>query len=137
MSNESLAPELWWLGWTCLLAAVFWVPYVLNRIMVRGLMPALGYAEPDAPRHADWAERMMGAHKNLTEGLVVFGPVVIALVVTELTTTGTATAAMIYFWARVAHMIVTTFGIPIARTLSFAAGAFANIYLVLALLGIA
>jgi uncharacterized MAPEG superfamily protein len=34
----------------------------------------------------------------------------------------TALGAAIFFFARVAHAVLYTFGVPVARTLSFAAG---------------
>ncbi len=97
MSGESFAPELFWLALTCLLAGVIWMPYIVDRIMVRGMMPALGYEGPDANPHSAWTVRLVAAHKNLIEKLVIFGPVVIALIITGQTGIGTAVAAMIFF----------------------------------------
>ncbi len=35
--------ELKWLIYTILLTSMLWIPYVLNRIKVRGLVAAMGY----------------------------------------------------------------------------------------------
>jgi uncharacterized MAPEG superfamily protein len=42
------------------------------------------------------------------------------------TTDADATAAVVYFWARVVHLAAYTFGIPWVRTLAFAVGFFAQ-----------
>jgi len=70
-----------------------WLPYILNRIMTRGLMPALKSGPADSP-HSAWAERAILAHKNAVENLVVFAPLVIA---THILGMGTSlTAQMVY-----------------------------------------
>jgi hypothetical protein len=33
--------ELLWLTWTVFMTALFWLPYILNRIVERGVGPAL------------------------------------------------------------------------------------------------
>ena len=49
-----MTPELTSLTWVAALSAVMWLPYILNTIMVRGLVDAVGYPEePKAP--AAWA----------------------------------------------------------------------------------
>ena len=42
-----MTKELLWLTLTAILTGVLWVPYILDRIMVRGLMGAM--ANPSAP----------------------------------------------------------------------------------------
>ena len=55
--------ELKYLAWVTALTAFMWVPYILNMIMVRGLIDAVGYPENPAPL-APWAARMKKAHYN-------------------------------------------------------------------------
>jgi uncharacterized MAPEG superfamily protein len=50
-----------------------------------------------------------------------------------ITTAATALACALYFWSRLAHVIVYTLGIPVLRTLSFAGGFAAQAILVLAI----
>ncbi len=51
-----MTSELMSLTWVVALSTVMWVPYVLNTIMVRGLVDAVGY--PDNPKPlAPWAAR--------------------------------------------------------------------------------
>jgi hypothetical protein len=38
-----MTAELYWLTLTALLTALMWVPYILNRIAVQGLMAAMSY----------------------------------------------------------------------------------------------
>jgi uncharacterized MAPEG superfamily protein len=43
----------------------------------------------------------------------------------------TVLACAVYFWARVAHVIVYTLGLPVFRTLAFTVGFLAEVVLVL------
>ena len=107
------------LTWVVALSAVMWVPYILNTIMVRGLVDAVGY--PDNPKPlAPWAERMKKAHYNAVENLVVFAALVLMLNAAGVSNGTTVLACNIFFWARLAHLLVYTFGVPWLRTLSFA-----------------
>jgi uncharacterized MAPEG superfamily protein len=116
--------ELYYLTLVSALTALLWVPYILNRIAVRGLIKAVGYS--DETPHSPWAQRMMKAHANAVENLVVFAALVLvadAAGTTNATITG---ACMVYFWARVVHALTYTLAIPWVRTLSFALGFFAQ-----------
>ena len=88
---------------------------------MRGLTTAVAYPENPAPL-APWAQRMKAAHYNAVENLVVFAALVIVAHIVGVSDGVTATAAMVYFWARVAHVLVYTFAIPWLRTLTFAVG---------------
>ena len=110
-----------YLVWVTLFTAVLWIPYVLNRIAVRGIADTVGYPENPKPL-APWAERLKAAHGNAVENLVVFAVLVLAVQLLGIGNAMTATAAMVYFWARVVHAVVYALGIPWLRTLAFAAG---------------
>ena len=86
--------ELKWLVYTVVLTAVLWLPYVLNRIIVQGLIPAMGYPNANTPPHSAWAERAMKAHSNAVENLVLFAPLVLALHVLGISTEATRTAVL-------------------------------------------
>lgn len=116
-----MTPDLTYLVLTCVLSLVVWIPYILGRISAWGLMPAMSYPDPDIPQPA-WALRMRAAHRNLTENLAPFAALVIAAHVAGLANETSAMGAAIFFFARVAHVIVYTLAIPMARTLSFAVG---------------
>ena len=66
-----------------------------------------------------WADRLRRAHANAVENLVVFAALVLAAHVAGVHTGGTALAAAIYLWARVAHALSYALAIPWVRTLSF------------------
>ncbi len=113
-----MTSELMSLTWVVALSAVMWVPYILNAIMVQGLVDAVGY--PDNPKPlAPWAARMKKAHYNAVENLVVFATLVLTLNAAGVSNETTVLACNIFFWARLVHLMVYTFGIPWLRTLSF------------------
>jgi uncharacterized MAPEG superfamily protein len=113
--------ELKYLTWTALLTVLMWIPYILNTIMVRGLVDAVGYPENPKPL-ASWARRMKAAHYNAVENLVVFVALVLIADALNIRNEATAAACATYFWARLVHLLVYTFGIPWLRTLAFAVG---------------
>jgi uncharacterized MAPEG superfamily protein len=128
-----MSTEMFWLMLTVAMTGLFWVPYILDRIMVRGLMAAMANPSPkDRPQSA-WAQRLMAAHINAVENLVIFAPLVLTARALSIATATTAFACALYFWARLAHVVVYTLGIPMLRTLSFAAGFVAQVLLVLAI----
>ncbi len=130
-----MSGELKWLTLTVILTGILWIPYILDRILVRGLMGAMANpSRGDKPQSA-WAQRLYFAHTNAVENLVVFAPLVLILDAMQHSTQSTLLACAIYFWARLAHVIVYTLGIPVLRTLAFAAGFVAQVMLVIAVFG--
>lgn len=123
--------ELFWLTLTVILTAVMWLPYVLNRILVRGLFGAMANPSRNDKAHAEWANRMMFAHDNAIENLIIFAPLVLILNALDYSTKWTVLACAVYFWSRLAHLIVYTFGVPILRTLTFFVGFVAQVMLIL------
>jgi uncharacterized MAPEG superfamily protein len=75
----------------------------------------------------------MFAHDNAVENLIVFAPLVLILAELDYSTKSTAIACAVYFWARLAHLIVYTLGLPVFRTLAFAVGFAAQAVLALAI----
>lgn len=114
--------ELSWLAATAAMTGLFWIPYILDRITVRGLIGAMGNPKADDAPQSAWAERMMRAHANAVENLVVFAALVLTAHALNISSGATAAAAVVYFWARLAHYVVYMLGIPVLRTLCFAAG---------------
>jgi len=113
--------ELLYLVWVTVLTALLWVPYILDRIAVWGLADAVGYPEVKKPQ-SGWARRLQSAHENAVENLVVFAALVLAAHALGVSTPAIATAAMVYFWARVVHVVAYTFAWPWIRTLGFFVG---------------
>jgi uncharacterized MAPEG superfamily protein len=125
--------ELFWLTLTVILTGLLWVPYVFNRLTIRGLGGAMANPSRDAKPHAPWATRLMFAHDNAVENLIIFAPLVLILNAIDYSSPSTVLACAVYFWARVAHLIVYTLGLPVFRTLAFTVGFIAQAVLVVAI----
>jgi len=117
--------ELLYLALATAFTGLLWVPYILDRVAVRGMTNAVGYPENPKP-HSPWAQRLMKAHANAVENLVVFAALVLVAHAAGITNSTIATASMVYFWARVAHALTYTFAIPWGRTLTFTVAFFAQ-----------
>jgi uncharacterized MAPEG superfamily protein len=115
--------ELLYLTFVAAFTGLLWVPYILDRVAVRGLIDAVGYPENPKPQSA-WAQRLMKAHANAVENLVVFATLVLIVHAVGLTNATIAGACVVYFWARVVHAVAYTFAIPWVRTLAFTVGFF-------------
>jgi uncharacterized MAPEG superfamily protein len=113
--------ELTYLAMVAAFTAVLWIPYVLNTIAVRGLLDAVGYPEDPKPL-APWAAKMKAAHYNAVENLAVFATLVLVAHAAGVGNVATATACVVYFWARVVHYFAYGFAIPWVRTLAFFVG---------------
>lgn len=113
--------ELKYLVLVTLWTALLWVPYILNRIAVRGIADAVGYPENPKPV-SRWAARLEAAHANAVENLVVFAALVLAADAAGISNEATVLASVVYFWARLAHAVIYALAIPWARTLAFFAG---------------
>ncbi|MEO7245960.1 MAG: MAPEG family protein [Rubrivivax sp.] len=120
--------ELLYLALVTALTGVLWVPYILDRVAVGGLMDAVGYPANPKPQ-SPWAQRLMKAHTNAVENLVVFAALVLLAHAMGISGAGIGTAAMVYFWARVVHALAYTFAVPWVRTLSFTVGFFAQAFI--------
>src|SRR5467141_3946497 len=103
--------ELFWLTLTVIFTGLLWIPYIINRCQVRGLSGAMANPSRNAKPHAEWATRLMFAHDNAVENLVIFAPLVLILA-----------------------EIVYTLGLPVFRTLAFTVGFLAQAVLALAIL---
>ena len=130
--NHELTTELYWLVLTVQMTALFWVPTILNRIGELGAWETLNI--PRLRPEAGWADRLMKAHANAVENLVIFAPLVLAIQITGSGTSFTATACLVYFFARLVHVLAYVAAIPVLRTLAFAAGFFCQMALALILL---
>jgi uncharacterized MAPEG superfamily protein len=133
MTPGNMTPELFWLTLTVIFTGLLWVPYILNRCMVRGLGGAMANPTPGAKPHAPWATRLMFAHDNAVENLVIFAPLVLILAQIDYSTKWTVYACATYFWSRIAHLLVYTLGLPVFRTLAFTVGFLAQAVLALAI----
>jgi len=135
MQTHSLSPELYWLTLTVLMTGLMWVPYILNRMMELGAPDVLLDSHGITATRVPWADRMMRAHQNAVENLVIFAPLVLALQLAGISSPVTVTACIVYFFARLTHYVVFTLGVPVVRILAFSTGVVAQVVLALTLLG--
>ena len=117
--------ELLYLVAVTVLTGVIWIPYILDRIAVQGLAETVGYPENRKPQ-SPWARRMMKAHDNAVENLVVFAALVLGAHAAGISNGVTAMGCVVYFWARLVHLLAYTFAVPWIRTLAFAVGFFSQ-----------
>lgn len=125
--------ELFWLTLTVIFTGLLWIPYVLNRAQVRGLSGAMANPSRGDRPQAEWANRLMFAHDNAIENLAIFAPLVLILNAADYSSKWTVLACAVYFWSRVAHLIVYALGVPVFRTLAFCVGFAAQAVLALAI----
>ena len=126
--------ELLYLALVTAFTGLMWIPYVLDRIAVSGLMEAVGYPANPKPQ-SPWAQRLKKAHANAVENLVVFAALVLAAQALGIASVVIGSAAVVYFWARVVHAAAFAFAIPWVRTLAFAVGFLAQAVVAWQILG--
>ena len=114
-----MTTELEMLTWATALTILLWIPYTLARIMNVGLLPTLTYKSDDTPLAA-WATRAKKAHANAIENLAPFAVLVLVTHQLDISNTATTSAAVAYFWLRLAHFITYTANVPFGRTVTFA-----------------
>ena len=115
-----ISPEIYWLTVTILMTALFWVPIILNRIIEIGAWATL--KPPQLIPRAMWAERLVRAHANAIENLAIFAPLVLVVHFVGISTSVTATVCLIYFIARLIHVLAYVAAIPVIRTFAFVVG---------------
>jgi uncharacterized MAPEG superfamily protein len=126
--------ELFWLVMTAILTGLLWIPYILDRMAMRGIMGTLANPGPRDKPHSGWAARLYFAHQNTVENLVVFAVLILVLNETDYSTSTTEAAAAVFFWSRLAYVVVYTLGIPVLRTIAFLVGFGAQAVLALTIL---
>ncbi|MBI3731678.1 MAG: MAPEG family protein [Burkholderiales bacterium] len=126
--------ELLYLSYVTILTGVLWIPYIFDRVLTCGLLAAVGYPDNGKPQ-SKWAVRMMKAHSNAVENLVVFAVLILLANAMNISNVTIANASMLFFAARLVHAICYTLGIPWVRTLAFLTGFAAQAMVALQLLG--
>jgi uncharacterized MAPEG superfamily protein len=116
-----MTTELNYLAWAAILTALIRIPWMLNKVAVRGLSVVSRYPQESEPL-SGWAHRLWVAHEDSVDNLVVFGALIVVLHLAGESTTVTVAAAAVYFWARLVHVIVYAFAIPWVKTVAHVAG---------------
>lgn len=121
MKEIMMSTDLTMLVATATLALLSFMPYFIAYIQHWGIAGIVGNRE-NLPALPAWASRALAAHSNLTENLVHFAALVLVAHVAGASNDITAMGATIFFWARVAYLVIYVAGIPWLRTVAFMAG---------------
>lgn len=126
-----MTTDLFYLTLLAGLGLVLWMPHVVAIVVNHGFMSAGDYREiPDKELPA-WGRRAKRTHINFVENFAPFAALVIVAHLTKTANETTALMAMLFFWVRVAHVVVFYLGLPFLRTLLFTAGVVVNVVLFL------
>ncbi len=112
----------YYLALSGILTVLLWTPYIVGRLFVWGLPTFLtNYPEgfpKEEPETPLWMDRAKRAHLNMVETMPAFIAVVVAAgLLGDVSIAETVgTWAKVFFFARIAHAVVYTFGIPALRT---------------------
>ncbi|KIC18415.1 MULTISPECIES: MAPEG family protein [unclassified Leisingera] len=117
--------------------ALAWLPYILDRVMVRGLMGAMANPGPSDLPQSLWAQRAHRAHIVGVELFAAFAPLSVLAMLVLPPEDQPGTLGLSFFLGMAAHYVVYAIGIPVLRTLAFAVAALSSALLGLTLLGTA
>ncbi len=117
-----MTTDLYYLTLTCLLCMFLWLPYIGARALKYGLLSASDYKKLSERKLPIWVARAHRSHMNLLENLPHFAALVLVAHAAGMANSVTATACMVFFWARIAHAVVFVAGTAYVRTLAFFAG---------------
>ncbi len=112
----------YYLALSGILTLLLWTPYIVGRMFVWGIPTFLtNYPEnfpKEEPETPLWMDRAKRAHLNMVETMPAFVAVVVAagLLGDASIAETVGTWAKVFFFARIAHAVVYTFGIPGLRT---------------------
>ncbi|MDO6523118.1 MAPEG family protein [Shimia thalassica] len=116
--------------------SIAWLPYILDRIMVRGLFGALANYSTEAIPQSAWAQRAQRAHIVAVEAFVVYVPLAILTMIKMPDDALAGTLAFAFFAGILAHYIIYVLGLIVLRTLAFCVAFLSSFGLGLNLLGV-
>jgi uncharacterized MAPEG superfamily protein len=119
-----MTTELRYLVLTAILTGALWIPVVIGYVSARGALKPQDYVVAPTSPLPSWVNRANRAHMNAVESFAPFAAVVLAAHAVSVSTAITATAASIFFWARLAHAVIHISGFSrlLARTIVFTVG---------------
>lgn len=136
MQNLNLTPDLYWLTLTGLMTAILWMPHIVRLIVQEGVIGAFKDPEAQIEPNQGWAKRAKRAHINAQLNFGLFAGLTLGAHLVGVDVTWLGMMAMIYFWARLSHFVVYTFGLPWLRPNLFVIGAIIQILIALKILQI-
>jgi|TARA_B110000285_G_scaffold18185_1_gene17733 uncharacterized MAPEG superfamily protein len=122
-------------GLSAVWIAIAWVPYVLDRIMVRGLAGSMANPSLDLAPQSDWAVRAKAAHVVAIQAFSAFAPLAILAMIRIPEDGYPNILAITFFIGIFAHYVIYVIGITVLRTLSFSLAALSTLALGLRVLG--
>ena len=122
-------------GLSAIWIAIAWVPYVLDRIMVRGLAGSMANPSLDLAPQSDWAVRAKAAHVVAIQAFSAFAPLAILAMIRIPEDGYPNILAITFFIGIFAHYVIYAIGITVLRTLSFSLAALSTLALGLRVLG--
>ena len=122
-------------GLSAVWIAIAWVPYLLDRIMVRGLLGAMANPSPDLTPQSDWAVRAKAAHVVAIQAFSAFAPLAILAMIRIPEDGYPNILALTFFIGIFAHYVIYAIGFTVLRTLSFSLAALSTLALGLRVLG--
>ena len=122
-------------GLSAVWIAIAWVPYVLDRIMVRGLAGSMANPSLDLAPQSDWAVRAKAAHVVAIQAFSAFAPLAILAMIRIPEDGYPNILAITFFIGIFAHYVIYAIGITVLRTLSFSLAALSTLVLGLRVLG--
>ncbi len=117
-----MTTELWYLFLSSILLTVLWIPFIVGVVRTDGPLTPEDYRNLRSSDQApSWVRRANRAHVNMVEQFGAFAGLVIVAHLAGVSTTLTALAAAVFFWARVVHALIMLSGFAkfSARTLTF------------------
>ncbi len=129
-----MSTDLTMLVWSAVLCLLIPTIYLVGRARTPGGMDwALGN-RAQSLTVPEWAARAQRAHLNLIENLAPFAILVLVAHVSGKSNALTALGAELFFWARLAHVVVYTAGLIGVRTAVFFVGTAGQLLILIQLL---
>jgi uncharacterized MAPEG superfamily protein len=123
-----MTTELLCLGGVAILTLLLRVPWMVDKVRVRGLGKVTGYPSDSEPL-SPWGHRSWIAHEDAIHNLVTFAVLVLVLHLAGEGNAWTRGAAVFYFGSRLVHAAVYLLAIPRVKTLAFLGGFAAQLVL--------
>ena len=135
MNAIASSAELTYLAWGVALVLLQIVLQATLCSLDVGLPYAVGPQDEGRTEKGVIAARSRRALRNLLETFPLYVALALALAVSGKTGGIAATGALIWFWARVAYLVVYLAGVPVARTVVWAASIAGLVMMLAKLLG--
>jgi uncharacterized MAPEG superfamily protein len=128
-----MSTELEVLAWTVVLGLVQVVLAAVFVVRERGLPWAMSARDDPGRPVGETASRLQRVQANFMETFPFFAAVVLIADAIDVHTTMTAVGAHLYLWARVAYIPLYAIGVPMARTIAWAASILGIVLILLAI----